>query len=253
MNWLTLTGLSALGGLILNVTPCMLPVLSLKILNFIKIANGRSVSRILHGTIYGLGIVASFIVLAFFIIMIQAWGGAASWGFQFQNPVFLIIMIALCLALGIKTLFPGLLTGLLSKMKGTLLTNRNVGPERKKRAFSRISQFTSFLESKIYELKNKLPYLGSFSHGCLTTLIGSACCGPFLGYAVGMALGMSAVHVLLAFTAAGLGMALPYVILTIIPNGLKWVPKSGKWVKWIKRIAGSGMILTALWFLSILL
>lgn len=101
---------------------------------------------------------------------------------------------------------------------------------------------------KVGEIKKKLPYLGSFLHGLLTTAIGSACCGPILGYVMGMALAMKPLVVLAVFALAGLGMALPYLILGCLPALIKRLPRTGKWTKVVEIVAGVCMLLTSAWF-----
>lgn len=253
MDFFLILGLAFLGGLLLNVTPCMLPVISLKVLNFAKMAGESAMGRVWHGLIYGMGIVASFLLLAAFVVGIQWAGGLAHWGFHFQSPLFLGSMVVVCGAMGLNSLFPslwGTLCGGVGRVLEGLGLKRS---EAKEMRISRMAKIFSWLSNVPHTIKEKTPYLGSFCHGGLTTLIGSACCGPFLGYAMGMALAASSPVIFAAFLAAGLGMALPYVVLSVIPKALAWLPKGGKWLKAIKITAGSGMLLTAVWFLFLLI
>lgn len=242
MDLLALLGLSALGGLALNLSPCILPTIPLKVLNFLHIAQNSKIHAIIHSALYCLGIVASFLLLALLVIGIQYAGGFAHWGMQFQSPWF-------CASLGLITGLLGLkLVGAarwVQALKRSLNIGQKKGLEFKIGWWDRLKSSTI---EKIGGIKKKLPYLGSFLHGLLTTAIGSACCGPILGYVMGMALAMPAITVLAVFALAGLGMALPYMILGCLPALLKRLPRTGRWTKVIEIVAGIGMLLTSLWF-----
>ncbi len=249
----TIFGLALLGGMILNITPCMLPVISLKIMNFVKISQVKPLVRILHGLVYAGGIILSFLALAAIIILIQMTGGAIGFGMHLSSFWFCLSMLAICGTMGASSLFPNLFPTILKWSKVLLPKKPESSVASLKTRIPWFYRLTSYLQSKLLLLKEKMPYISSFFHGILTTLIGSACCGPFLGVAMGTALALSGVHVIVAFLGAGIGMAFPYVLLTVIPKALAWIPKSGKWTVWIKRLSGVGMLMTSGWFLFLIL
>ena len=234
---------AALGGLILNLTPCVLPVLPLKVLHFQKLATEGKGSRLLHGGLYAAGIVLSFLALALIVIAVQWMGGFAFWGFQFQNPYFCMALAALMGGLGLH--FLGGTKWILQKIKKPT--------EQLQVKLPYFARLQGKLQDWLTKLREGAPLLGSFAAGCLTTLLGSACCGPFLGYAIGLALASHASIILGAFVAAGLGMAAPYFVLAAFPKLVAWVPRSGPWAKGIKIAAGVGMLLTATWLLLLAL
>lgn len=241
MEIFSLLGLAALGGFFLNVTPCVLPVLSLKILSFIKTAKGSRFKAFLHGLLYFLGIVLSFLVLAGVTLIIQAATGAAIFGAHILGSALFNAALALIMGfLGLKLL--GVCGVVAAWVRRRLKWKQST-------KIGKLDKLKTWLSEKLMALKEKAPYIGSFLHGSLTTFIGSACCGPMLGYAVGLALGWNPIIVCLAFLAAGIGMGLPYLLLPLIPGFNRVVPKAGKWIVVVERICGVLMLFSALWFL----
>jgi len=210
-----------LGGLILNVMPCVLPVIALKILGFVGQAKDepRRVRRL--GLIYALGVLVSFLVLAGLVIGVKAAGHKAGWGMQFGNPQFLVLLTALVtlVALNLFGLFeinPG---GHVMDAAGTLASKH--GPA------------------------------GAFFNGVLATILATPCTAPFLGAALGFAFTQAAAIIVLMFVVVGLGLASPYVILSWQPAWLKFLPKPGAWMERFKVAMGFPMLATAVWLFSL--
>lgn len=210
-----------IGGLILNIMPCVLPVIALKILGFVgqaKEAPGRV--RML-GLVYGAGVLVSFLVLASVIIVIKAAGHKAGWGMQFSNPQFIVGMAALItlVALNLFGVFEVTLGGRALGAAGELATQH--GPA------------------------------GAFFNGVLATALSTPCSAPFLGAALGFAFTQPAIIVVLIFLTVGLGLASPYVILSWQPAWLKFLPKPGAWMEKFKIAMGFPMLITAVWLASL--
>lgn len=210
-----------IGGLILNVMPCVLPVIALKILGFVgqaKEAPGRV--RML-GLVYGVGVLASFLVLASVIIAVKAAGHKAGWGMQFSNPQFIVGMAALItlVALNLFGVFEITLSGRVLGAAGDLASQH--GPS------------------------------GAFFNGVLATALSTPCSAPFLGAALGFAFTQPAAVIVLIFLTVGLGLASPYVILSWHPAWLKFLPKPGAWMEKFKIAMGFPMLITAVWLASL--
>jgi len=224
------------GGLILNIMPCVLPVITLKLMSFMKLANNKRKDIIKHGVVYSAGVVLSFVALAALILLISYGGGFASWGFQFQSAWFCGGMAAFMILLGLHTMGVG--STLLLKLKMRLKLTKSLG---------------GYVATKLANMSKVLPLCNSFLQGVFTTLIGSACCGPFLGYAIGISFLLAWPITLCVFALIGLGMSFPYLVVSCFPKLMKWIPKPGKWLKWVKYIMGGIMILTSSWFIWILI
>ncbi len=218
--WL-MVGLAFLGGLILNVMPCVLPVIALKILGFVN--QSREAPRRVRqlGIVYGLGVLASFLVLAGVVIGVQLAGRKASWGMQFGNPVFVVALTVLVtlVALNLFGLFEVTLGS------GTL--------------------------SAAAKLAGREGSAGAFFNGVLATALATPCTAPFLGTALGVALFQPPVIIVLVFLTVGAGLALPYVVLSFAPAWLKLLPKPGPWMEKFKVAMGFPMLGTAVWRCSI--
>ena len=208
-----------LGGLILNLMPCVLPVLSLKIMGFIQQAGEDKSKTKKHGLAFTLGVVFSFLALAGFLIALRAGGQYLGWGFQLQSPVFVVILCILLFLFGLS------LFGVFEI--GTSLTSSE-----------------NYIKST--------GYTGSFLSGVLATVVATPCTAPFMGTALGFAISQPAYVSLLVFTFLGLGMALPYVLLTNIPKLLKFVPKPGAWMESFKQFMGFLLMATVLWLIWVL-
>ncbi|MEY2906651.1 MAG: Thiol:disulfide interchange protein DsbD precursor, partial [Verrucomicrobiota bacterium] len=212
-----------LGGLILNLMPCVLPVISLKIFNFIAQA-GESPSRIFrHGLAFAAGIFAWFLGLGVLVIALKAGGSQVTWGaFQFQSPYFVVGLSALVFlfAMNLFGLFEITLPG---------------------HAATRLDQAAS-----------RGGYFGSFFQGVFATLLATPCTAPFLGSALGFAFGQSPSVILAMFASVALGMSSPYVLLSARPGWRKWIPKPGLWMEKLRQFMGFPLLATNIWLLWVL-
>ena len=219
-------GLAALfafiGGLILNLMPCVLPVLSIKILGFAQ-HNGeagdggpaRMRAMRLHGILYALGVVLSFLFFAALLILLQSLGSAIGWGFQLQSPVFVGLLLVLFLSLALN--------------------------------LSGFFEFSFAMPAGISRLGANSKHVDAFLTGVLAVAVASPCTAPFMGSALGYALAGGPPEALAVFTALGIGMAMPYVVLAWNPHWLRWVPKPGAWMVRFKQLLAIPLYATVLW------
>jgi suppressor for copper-sensitivity B len=217
-----IVGLALLGGLVLNLMPCVLPVLSLKLLALVGYAGAeRRVARLgLVAT--AAGVVASFAALAAALILLKAAGGAIGWGIQFQLPWFLAGM-ALLTTLFAASLWGWLSFGLPAGVAGAVGSVRGRG------------WFTD-----------------AFLLGAFATLLAASCSAPFVGTALGFALARGPLDIALVFAALGLGMAAPFLAVAAAPRVVAWLPRPGPWMIWLQRVLGLLLLGTAAWLLSVL-
>ena len=210
-----------LGGIILNLMPCVLPVLSLKLFSLIKQA-GESRKRLLTlGIATTAGILTSFWVLAGIVAVIKAGGGNAGWGMQFQSAGFIAFMVVILTAFAMS--FFGVFE---IWIPGSATTRMD---------------FTS----------RKQGFAGAFFTGALLVLLSTPCSAPFLGTAMGFAFTTSTPVLFLFFTAAGVGLALPYMLVSAFPKVLKVFPKPGAWMVTLQKIMGVLLLATVVWLLWI--
>ena len=214
---LGMLGLAFLGGLILNIMPCVLPVIALKILGFVNQSHEEPRRIRQLGFLYTLGVLASFLALALVIISVQQAGRGASWGMQFQNPQFLVGMTVLVtlVALNLFGLFEINLSGRAMGAAGTLASKEGNA--------------------------------GAFFNGVLATALATPCTAPFLALALGFAFAQSPPIIILMFLTIGLGLAAPYLVLSLQPGWLKFLPKPGMWMEKFKIAMGFPMLATAVW------
>ena len=212
-----------LGGMILNLMPCVLPVISLKIFSFIAQA-GESPAKIFrHGLAFAAGIFLWFLGLGVLVIVLKAGGSQVTWGaFQFQNPLFVIglSILVFLFALNLFGVFEITLSG-----KAT----------------------TSLDHAAAHG-----GYSGSFFQGLFATLLATPCTAPFLGSALGFAFGQSPAVILLMFGAVALGMSFPYLLLSARPGWRRFIPKPGVWMERLKQFMGFPLLATNLWLLWVL-
>jgi thiol:disulfide interchange protein/DsbC/DsbD-like thiol-disulfide interchange protein len=212
---LTAIGLAFLGGIILNLMPCVFPVLFLKGLALVQ-SSGEERSRLRsHGLVYTLGILVSFWAIVAVLLILRAEGSQAGWGFQLQSPTFLTL-----LASGIF-FFALSLAGLFDI--GLSLTS--VGGE----------------------LAQKQGYTGSFFTGVLATVVATPCTAPLMGAAIGFALAQPAGITFAVFTALGLGLATPYLLLSFQPAWTRILPRPGAWMEIFKQITAVIFFATVIW------
>ena len=216
--WWTL--LSAfVGGLLLNLMPCVFPVLSVKILGFAKQGSDddRTIRR--HGLLFGAGVLVSFWVLAGTLLALRAAGSEIGWGFQLQSPLFVAFMTMLFFGIGLN-----------------LLGVFEIG--------NQLMNWGGQVERSASDT-----YSGSFLSGVLATVVATPCTAPFMGVALGVALTLSAAGSLSVFTALGAGMAAPYVALSMTPSLLQRLPKPGAWMETLKQVLAFPMFAAAVWLL----
>ena len=216
-------GLALLGGLVLNLMPCVLPVLSLKLLALIGYAGAERRQARLGLFATAGGMIASFAVLAAALIGLKAAGAAIGWGIQFQQPWFLAAM-ALATTLFAASLWdwlpialPG---GVVTAIGGTVHGRSGLAD--------------------------------AFLMGAFATLLAASCSAPFVGTALGFALSRGPFAIALIFAALGLGMAAPFFVAGLWPGIIRWLPRPGPWMRWLRRLLGLGLFGTALWLLSVL-
>ena len=208
------------GGLILNLMPCVLPVLSIKVLGFIHQAGDDPAKARRHGLVFTAGVLVSFLALAAVLIGLRAGGEQLGWGFQLQSPAFIVVLSVIIFMFGLS------LFGVFEI--GTSL----VGLGGRADSGSGLS--------------------GSFLSGVLATVVATPCTAPFMGVALGYALTQSAAQSLAIFGFLGLGMALPYLTLSSVPALLRYVPKPGAWMESFKQFMGFLMMATVVWLLWVL-
>lgn len=214
---ITMLFFALLGGLILNIMPCVLPVIALKVLGFVNQAKEepRLVRKL--GFVYGLGVLVSFLVLALVAIGVQKAGGIPDWGTAFRSPIFrvLITILMTLVALNLFGLFEVTVSG---------------------RALGAAGELTA-----------KQGYAGAFFNGVLATILATPCTAPFLGVALAFAFTQPPAIIVLIFLVVGVGLALPFVIICIDPRLLKFLPKPGVWMEHFKVAMGFPMLATAMW------
>jgi suppressor for copper-sensitivity B len=224
MFWIL--GLSVLGGLILNLMPCVLPVLSLKLLGVVSYGGAeRGVIRV-GFLASAAGIVVSFLLLAGAAVGLKAAGVAVGWGIQFQQPVFLALMAALV------TAFAANLAGGFEVPLPRFLARLG--------------------EGGVGQADHRQGLAKHFGTGMLATLLATPCSAPFVGTAIGFALARGPVEIFAVFGAMGLGLALPYLAVAAAPGLARAMPRPGAWMLWVKRVLALALGLTALWLVSVI-
>lgn len=217
MSLFTLLTIALLGGLILNFMPCVLPVLSLKVMSLIKQSKKTHRPQAKTGFLLtGLGIITSFFLLACFTIVLKESGEAFGWGIHFQNPHFLLFVFLVLVA------FTASLWGVLEIDLPSSLGNFFVSHEGKGQA-------------------------KDFFSGVFATLLATPCSAPFVGTALSFALSRDARDILLVFFCLGLGFASPYFLVASLPPRFIILPKPGAWMIWTQKILGIFLALTATW------
>lgn len=217
-----------LGGLLMNIMPCVLPVIGLKIFGLVKMSGDDRAKVTRLGWMFSFGILASFLVLALLVIVLKSAGEQVGWGFQFQEPLFVIVMSAVVFAFGLS------LFGVYEINLPFVVAFASVG---------------SMLEQKA---GGRREYAASFGEGVFATVLATPCTAPLLGTALGFAFSQSAWIILLIFSSVAFGMALPYLLLTTRPAWMKFIPKPGDWMVTAKQLMGFLMMATLLWLLYVL-
>jgi DsbC/DsbD-like thiol-disulfide interchange protein/cytochrome c biogenesis protein CcdA len=215
LNLLRFCSLAFVGGLILNLMPCVFPVLFIKGLSLVE-ASRHHHSRVrAHGLVYALGILVSFWAVVALLLGLKAGGRQFGWGFQFQSPGFIAVMALLLFFLGLS----------LAGMFEIGLTVTNTGSS----------------------LAARHGYAGSFFTGVLAMVVATPCTAPFMGAAIGFALAQSAASAFAVFTALALGLAAPYLLLTFYPAWMRHLPRPGAWMEVLKQATAVPIFATVIW------
>ena len=205
-----------LAGVILNLMPCVLPVLSLKLLSLVRHHHGPS--RIRHTVAYAVGVIASFWVFALVIYFVKDSGAQLGWGFHLQNPMFVASLVLLLTAVALN--FFGIYE---------------------------IGQTLTRLGAKPSKNPHHPSLLASAATGALAVIVATPCTVPFMGGAMAYALSQSLFVSLIIFTSLGLGLSLPFLLAIPFPQIFKWLPKPGGWMSTFRHALGWPMLATALW------
>ncbi len=211
--------LAIVGGIVLNLMPCVFPVLSIKALGLLKHSDLSSAQKRMQGIAYTAGVLASFTLLAVALIVIQKLGAQVGWGFQFQSPYFVLGVAYLIFVVGLS------LSGVFA-----LGGPANLGTE----------------------LASRSGYSGSFFTGVLATIVATPCTAPFMGAALGFALTQPPMVLWLVFIALGLGLALPYMLISAWPALHQRLPKPGLWMERLKQALAFPMYGAAVWLVWVL-
>ena len=219
-NILTLIVFAFLGGLILNVMPCVFPILSIKILRFVEQSRDSSYKTLQQGLLFSLGVIISFLTIAALLIALKSGGESIGWGYQLQSPVVVSLLFYLFVVLGF-----------------IFMSNIVLGS-----SLARLSSISL----------NKSDSLESFLTGVLAVIVASPCTAPFMGSAIGFALLQPSFYSVLIFLGLGIGFSLPYLILSAKPSLLSFLPKPGQWMETFKQFMAFPMWASALWLLWVL-
>lgn len=195
--------LAFVGGLILNLMPCVFPVLGIKILGFVNQAGHERGKIVAHGLVFASGVLLSFWTLAGVLAILRAGGGQLGWGFQLQSPAFVFTLAALMLVFALN--------------------------------MSGVFEFGLSATSVGGNLQTKSGFAGSFFTGVLATVVATPCSAPFLAPALGAALALSTIESFAIFTAIAVGLSMPYLLLSIFPGAVKVLPRPGAWMETFKQ------------------
>ena len=213
--------LAFLGGLILNLMPCVFPVLGIKILGFVNQAGHQRSKIVGHGLVFTLGVLLSFWSLAAVLAVLRAGGDQLGWGFQLQSPAFVYALAVLLLVFGLN--------------------------------MSGVFEFGLGATAVGSDLQQKSGYAGSFFTGVLATVVATPCSAPFLAPALGAALAVSTAESFAIFTAIAVGLSTPYLLLSIFPSAVKVLPRPGAWMETFKQFMAFPLYATVgflLWVLA---
>lgn len=216
----TMLALAFLGGLILNLMPCVFPVIGLKIMNFVQQAGEDPKKIIIHGLIFTLGVLVSFWMLAGVLVFLRSAGHELGWGFQLQSPIFVFFMTIVLLVFGLS--------------------------------LSGVFEFGASaigLGSKLTEGEGML---GSFGSGVVATLVSTPCAAPFLAPALAYALSVPPLESFLLFTVIGIGLSSPYLIFSFRPQLLSALPRPGAWMESFKQFMAFPMYATTAYLIWVL-
>lgn len=218
-SWLMSLVFAFIGGVILNLMPCVFPVLSLKVLSFAQYGGERK-TAVTGGLAYTVGVVISFLLLATLLLVLSSSGELLGWGFQLQSPLFVTGLTILFTLIGLN------LAGLF--------------------------EFNNILPDRIAILRAQNPVSDEFLSGVLAVAIASPCTAPFMGVALGAALTQPAPFALAVFASLGFGMATPYLIASLFPGVARCMPRPGLWMVRFKTVMAFPMFATVVWLVWVL-
>ena len=212
---LAILGFAFLGGMLLNLMPCVFPVLSIKVLDFVQRAGEDSLKIKAHGSVFTFGVLISFWVLAAAFLGLRAAGEEIGWGFHMQSPGFVAIITSILFLFGLN--------------------------------LSGVFEIGEAVTGTGSQLQTKPGYSGSFFSGVLATLVATPCTAPFLGTAVGAIAAMSSIEAFLTFTAIALGVSAPYLFLSFFPALIQRMPRPGAWMETFKKALAFLLYASAVW------
>ena len=212
--------LALLGGIILNLMPCVFPVLSIKVLGLIELSGGSRPDVRRHGLAYTAGVLAAFAALGAALLGLRAAGTEVGWGFQLQSPVTVAVLAYVLFAMGLS--------------------------------LSGVFYLGSSLQAVGARLTRHSGLAGSFSTGVLAAVVATPCTAPFMATAVGFALTQPAVVALTVILALGLGLALPFLLLTLVPHLIGRLPRPGAWMETLKQLLAFPVYATVAWLVWVL-
>ena len=210
------------GGMLLNLMPCVFPMLGLKVLGFAQESGAARRTVIIHGLLYTLGVIISFLSLALIIVALKSSGSSIGWGFQMQSPGFVLLTCILMITLGLSL----------------------VG----------VYEIGTSLAGRAGQIENRATSTGAILSGMLATAVATPCTAPGLGAALGFALESSRTtsETLLFFFIIGLGMATPYLVLSLFPKLTRLLPKPGAWMETLKQVMSFPLFAYAIYLLWVL-
>ncbi len=219
-SFLAMLGLAFLGGILLNVMPCVLPVLTLKLYSLVEQSDVGPKERRVAGVAYAVGIVLSFLALALVLIVLRtSLGLGVGWGFQFQYPPYVLTLASVVFLFGLS------LFG--------------------------VFEVPTLGATKVTEASSGEGAMGYLLTGVFATLLATPCSAPFLGTGMGFALGLPSWGILLFFGVAGLGLAAPFLLIAVIPALFRFLPRPGAWMETFKHLMGFTLMATTVWLVDV--
>ena len=216
--WAALAG-ALIGGLILNLMPCVFPILAIKVLGFARHADDRRAHRI-NGIAYTAGVLVSFVALGLLLMALRSAGESLGWGFQLQNPAVVAALALLFTLIGLN------LAG--------------------------VFRFAQVVPSSLAGFQPRHPVVDAFFTGVLAVAIASPCTAPFMGASLGLAVALPAPQAIAVFAALGLGLALPYLVASMVPAFARALPRPGAWMDSLKKFMAFPMFATVAWLVWVL-
>jgi thiol:disulfide interchange protein len=212
--------LGLLGGLVLNLMPCVLPVLSVKVMSLVAHASDAHATRWRHGVAYTVGILLAFGAVSGVLLALRAGGEQVGWGFHLQSPLFVAVLAYVLFIVGLSLSGVVMIGGDVAALTGSIA--------------------------------HRPGYTGSLLAGVLATVVATPCTAPFMATALGYALTQPAIVALIVFQALGLGLALPYLALSVVPGWARLVPRPGRWMLWLERALALPLYASVAWLLWVL-